>query len=234
MGAETQSPSISMILRSYAFRLGAFAVITLVVFEAVFTAIEFRGARQMGVENGPIEQAQVALALIGAAALFLAAWWTSTGRAVLVVCGAVVAYAAARESDWLFESLLFDDAYKWVVGLPLAILVLFAVFIDRRRCISDVMSLIRHPAATLFVIAGIYLCVVCQALDRPGLWVGINDTSDAAVATKAMVEEYAELFAYALLAFAGIEAAIFAHRQRATANACPNEREAQVHRPMAA
>ena len=187
---------------------------TFVVFESTYVAIRGYGAERMGAEDGPIEMAQVGLALIAAVGLFCAARWTVIGRAGLVICGALVTYAAARESDRVFETLLFDDAYKWLVGLPMVMLAAVAVFVDRRRLIGDLMWLMRHPAATLFVIAGVYLCSVCQALDRPGLWVGISNAGESA-ATKAMIEEYAELFAYLLLAFSGIEASIFAYRGRA-------------------
>ncbi len=130
MDADVQTPTISQFLRSYSFRVCVYAVVALLVFYATFLAIGVHGADAMGAENGPIETAQVVLAVLGAVGLFCAALWTRIGRAGLVIAGAVVAYAAARESDQTFEALMFDDAYKWVVGLPMSVL---AVVADARR-----------------------------------------------------------------------------------------------------
>ena len=70
------------------------------------------------------------------------------------------------------------------------------------------------PTCDSFAIAGIYLCFVCQFFDRPEMWTTIRNPTDA-VHTKAMVEEYTELFAYLLLAFSGIESAILTRQDRA-------------------
>jgi hypothetical protein len=214
MDADTNTPSISEILRSYAFRLCVYSVLTYVVFEAIYAGVQTHGAARMGAENGPIEMAQLGLAIIGAVGLFCAAWWSPIGRAGLVMCGAVVTYAAARESDLLLETALFDDAYKWVVGLPMVILVVVVVIADRHRLVEGIMWLMHHPAATLFAVAGVFLCFVCQVLDRPDMWVGISNGHEAET-TKALIEEYTELFAYLLLACSGIEAAILAYSGRA-------------------
>ncbi len=48
------------------------------------------------------------------------------------------------------------------------------------------------------------------------MWVGISNPAEAK-ATNAMIEEFAELFAYLLLAFSGLEAAIAARQDRAAA-----------------
>lgn len=219
---DTKTPTISEILSSYGLRVGVYAVITCMVFEVVYVATQTYGAKVMGAENGPIEVAQVVLALIGAAGLFYASCCAKIGRAGLVMCGAVVAYAAARESDSIFEAYLFNDAYKWLVGLPMLILVAVVVAAERHRLVADVMWLMRHPAATLFGVAGIFLCFVCQILDRPDMWVAISDAGEVEV-IKALMEEYAELFAYLLLAFSGFEATVLARRGRAIAEQADGE-----------
>ncbi len=122
MDAAPQLPTVSQFLRSYAFRVGVYGIITFLVFHCTYLAIQAYGGAVMGAENGPIEMTQLTLAILAAASLFCAARWARIGRAGLVVCGAVVAYAAARESDLFLETYLFDDAYKWVFGLPLAVL----------------------------------------------------------------------------------------------------------------
>lgn len=215
MDADTSTPPLGAILRSYPFRLGLYAIATLVLFQAVFWAIKTYGSETLSIENGPIEMAQVVLALVASAGLFYAASRAVVGRAGLVVCGAIVTYAAARESDLLMETLFFDDAYKYLVGIPMMVLCGWIVVRKRRNLIGETMWLLRQPAATLFGIAGIYLCFVCQSFDRPDMWGAITNGAQVE-ATKAMVEEYAELFAYLLLAFSGFEATILVRQMRAS------------------
>ncbi len=229
MDVDLETPSISQIFRSYPFRLAMYGLVTMAVYQAIFWGVGRYGAAVMGAENGPIETAQVVLALVGALCLFCAAAWAKIGRAGLVMCGAVVGYAAARESDLLFERLLFDDAYKWVVGLPMAVIAMVVVIRERHRLVGETMWLLRQPAATLFVVAGIFLCGVCQTLDRPDMWTSISNATEAAT-TKAMIEEYAELFAYLMLALSGIEAVILARSgNRSGQSSYPIDRAASEH-----
>ena len=216
---RSTKPSLYHFLRSYPLRIALYAAATLVTYELTYLAIRSRGADYMSQENGPIELTQVALALIATACLFYAAWITTRGRAALVLCGSLVAYAAARESDLWFETYLFDDAYKWVVGAPLALLSVSMLYVERKNVVNDVMQLMSHPAATLFAIAGVFLCFVCQMFDRPDLWIDLAATADTG-ATKALIEESTELFAYLLLAFSGIEAGVVRPRRRD--RECPN------------
>ena len=196
---------------SFPVRLGCYAVMALGVFQGVYYGVEAFGSEFAGAENGPVENAQVLLAIVSAVCFFYAAFCMRKGRAGMIVCGAMVGYAAARESDNTFEALFFDDAYKWLVGLPLFLIALSALWIYRSRVVRDALWLVRQPAVALFAIAGIYLCTMCQVLDRPEFWSGIS-SQDEANATKAMIEEFAELFAYLALAFAGIEALAMAHQ----------------------
>ena len=132
----------------------------------------------------------------------------------LVATGAVTLYAAAHESDKWFESVFFEDAYKWLVGLPVAISVLIVAYRDRGTLIDETMRIAQKPAATLFAVGGIYVCFFCQMLDRPHFWTE-SGLSGNVVLQKSMVEESAELFAYMLIAFSGVEAMIAALQDRA-------------------
>ncbi|QDT10411.1 hypothetical protein [Planctomycetes bacterium K23_9] len=204
-------PSIADVLVSFPARLACYAVIAFALVQVLFIGLLARGTSFIGAENGPVEMAQVYLALFASACLFYAAYRCRRGRAGLITCAAMVGYAAARESDSIFETLLFDDAYKYLVGLPLFLVAVTALLIDRRRVVREAMWLVRQPAITLFALGGIYLCTFCQVLDRPDMWTSISSLEER-TQTKAMVEEFAELFAYAILAFAGIEALAMAHR----------------------
>ncbi len=208
---DVPSHSITDVLCSFPVRLFCYAVIALGLVQALYAGLLAKGPDFIGAENGPVELAQVYLALLASAGFFYAAYRTRRGRAGLITCAAMVGYAAARESDSIFEAVFFDDAYKWLVGLPLFLGAIASLWIDRRRVIADAMWLVRQPAVTLFAIGGIYLCTFCQILDRPDMWTSISSAGEATT-TKAMVEEFAELFAYAILAFSGIEALALAHR----------------------
>ncbi len=222
IAADEPTPQLRDLIVSYPLRLCVYAGITCVTFIAVHEGAMRIGPARMGAENGWIETAQLNLALIAAVFLFAAAKFQTRGRAGLVFCGAIVAYAAAREADLWFETLFFEDAYKYLVGLPMAIMAVVAIVAQRRRIVADSIRLFSQPAATLFAVAGILLCFVCQMLDRPGFWTGI--TMDAGgQATKAMLEESMELFAYLLIACSGIEALIYARQSSAAAKFAATE-----------
>jgi len=234
--STTPFASLADVLVSFPARLGCYAVIAFGLVHALFLGLIAQGPEFIGSENGPVEMAQVYLALFTSACLFYAAYHCRRGRAGLIVCASMVAYAAARESDATFEALFFDDAYKYMVGVPMLIVAVTALAMDRRRVIKDAMWLVRQPAITLFAIGGIYLCTFCQILDRPDMWTSIT-SPDEANQTKAMVEEFAELFAYAILAFGGIEALALAHRldaQVMSLNQDDDEGEPAVFKPRIA
>ncbi|MGB7346326.1 MAG: hypothetical protein WBD20_19060 [Pirellulaceae bacterium] len=225
--------SITDALFSFPSRLFCYAVITFVLFQAVFFCITQYGSGFVGVENGPVEMAQVYLAIIASLCLFYTAYRCRRGRAGLIACAAMVGYAAARESDSLFEAALFDDAYKWLVGLPMLLITVSALWIDRRRVVPDAMWLVRQPSVTMFAIAGIYLCAVCQLFDRPDMWTEITAATEASAA-KAMVEELVELFAYLLLAFSGVEGLAMAHQLDEANSATVTQDDIVVERPRIA
>lgn len=211
MESIAETPSFSTWLRSYPFRLGIYGVLTFALFQGVFVGVDQWGAAWMGSEDGPIELSQLALAVMASVLFFWAAYRSPTAKAALVVCGSVVGYAAARESDRWFEQWLFDDAYKWLVGLPLALLVAATIVRHRRTFLSETFRLSHHPSATVFMLAGIFLGGVCQPLDRPGIWSSVSDSKQLQT-TKAMIEEYAELFAYLLFFISAAEVLLYVYQ----------------------
>lgn len=197
----------------YPLRIALYGFVSVLLFETLYLGVQRFGAETIGAENGPVELSQVALLTLGAIAYFAAASRTPIGRFGLVLGGAALTYAAARESDTIFEQLFFDDAYKWLVGVPAAIFVLFIAWVQRDRWWKESLDLMRQPSGTLFSVAAIFLLAVCHPLDRPDFWSSISNSGQA-LTTKAMFEEYAELFAYLLMAVSGIEAAIAAEGRR--------------------
>ena len=206
--------NVIQVITSYPARMAVYGGIVLLVFQGIYLLLQRFEAAWLVAENGPLELAQVACLVLAAPVIALAAKWTPVGRAVLVAAAAATIYAAARESDQWFESIFFEDAYKVLVGLPAALLVMIAAYRDRERIIVETMHIARYPGATMFTIAGIYLCFFCQMFDRPLFW--IDSGSDAGVGVqKPLVEECSELFAYLLIAFSSVEAAISAFEDRA-------------------
>ncbi|MCS7468771.1 hypothetical protein NZK35_19135 [Stieleria sp. ICT_E10.1] len=188
----------------YPVRLVAYTLIAAAVCQLILLAVRGLGIEFVARENGPVELAQVGMALFASACLMIAAVQMPFGRTLLVVCGCLVGYAAARECDSWFESVFFDDAYKYLAGLPLLGVAMAALVRGRKRIVIESRVLLRTPSMTIFAIAGIYICTLCQAFDVPDLWTA-GGLSESPEMTKAAVEEFAELFGYLLLAFSGIE-----------------------------
>lgn len=196
---------------AYPARLALYGAVTLAAYQLLYVVLQRSGPAWVGAENGPIENAQVALVFGGAVGLFYAAWRCPVGRFGLTASACLVAYAAARESDAFLESILFEDAYKYVAGIPLLMVMAGAIWRDRGRLVAESLWLIRQPQATLFVMAGMLLTTFCQTLDRPATWQGLARGADAE-AVRVLIEELSELFAYLLLAFSAAEGALMARR----------------------
>lgn len=198
----------------WTWRLSLFGVGTFALYQLLYRLLQGAHGSSLNAENGPVEILQGSLAGAAAVVFFLAARRTECGRAAMTLCGCLVGYAAARESDAVMEYWLFDDAYKFLVGLPLAAVAVGIVYRQRNQFFGDALWMMKQPAAVLYIIAGVYLGGVCQLFDRPDLWTAITSPAEVAAA-KANVEELAELFAYLLFAFSAAETYILAHGTRA-------------------
>jgi len=202
----------------FAMRVAFFVFATLVLYWVIHAGIERFGHRAIAAENGPLEIAQVVLALVGAGFLMLAAKVSPIGQSGMGVSALLLCFAAAREMDSLLERWFFEDAYTWMVGIPLASQAVALLWRRRHFLLVDLKWMSQIPSATLFVVAGIFLCSVCQFLDRPGVW-GEGafplDESHPSYPVKLAIEESCELFAYTLLAYAGFDGYLVARRARA-------------------
>ena len=196
--------------RGYPWRIGGIAVATAIIYGGVADVIA-RDPVAASIEGGPLENLQVVLALLAAMMFAVAAWRTRFGTAALTVCAAAMAYAAARESDALFETYLFDDAYKYLVGLPAAAAVALVAWRRRQTLVTETLAMCRHPAATSAAIAAVYLLFVCQTFDRPMVW---DAAGESKAAIKPVVEETAEVFAYLVIAYSAVESMMMARQSR--------------------
>ena len=189
---------------AYPIRLAIFGIFVAITYTVVYDTHMAVGS-SIGRENGPIEVAQVVFACLATLGFAVATARTRIGKAGLIVCGGMLAYAAARESDMLFEEMMFDDAYKYVVGVPVLLIIGAAAFVQRSKVVAETLHLLNQPAATIFILAGIFLAFVCQTLDRPAMWLESDHI------TKMMIEETVELFAYLMFTFSATEAIWFAN-----------------------
>lgn len=197
----------------FPLRICAFGIATFAFYQWLYLLLQGEHGASLSAENGPVEILEGLLAGAAAIVFLVAAWRTVTGRSLMTLCGCVVGYAAARESDELMEYWFFDDAYKYLFGLPLAALAAIVIYRHRSDFVRESLWVMKQPAAVLYVVAGIYLGGVCQFFDRPGIWAGITSPAEA-VTAKATVEEFSELFAYLLFAFSAAETYILARSTR--------------------
>lgn len=200
-------------MASYPTRLILYGVVTIGVFELSYALLCAGGVAWLAEENGLLELTQVGFLLAAVAGFTWAAVLSPADRNVLIITGCLILYAAARESDTWFETMLFDDAYKWLVGFPAAIVILFVLYKNRGQMLEDTLRIAMKPSLTLFAIGGIYLCFFCQIADRPMYWYA-SGSADGGGLQKSLVEENAELFAYLLIVFSSVEAVISAYQQR--------------------
>jgi hypothetical protein len=197
------------VIFGYPGRLTAYGLLTVLVCQLALVAIRENGIGFIAHEGGLIEQSQFWLALFAAGSLFYAGSRIRIGGTALTLCACLVAYAAAKESDWWFETTFFDDAYKYFAGIPLLTAGLVVLYRGRKRIVNEWMMLTATPCVTMFAIAGIYFCSICQVFDRPDLLTSLGDPASADM-TKAAIEEFAELFGYLLLGFSGVESIVMA------------------------
>ena len=108
----------------YPARLIVYGVVAFVLGQTLYAVVLQRNWEIIGQENGLVERTQAALALFGAVAFFVAATKSTYGKAGLVLCGSLAGYAAGRECDQWLETHLFNDAYKYLIGLPLLAITL--------------------------------------------------------------------------------------------------------------
>ena len=81
MGKTETRLSWLELLTSYPARLGAYGLITMTVFQLVYTSLQDHGAEWLAAENGPIELTQVACLLMAVAGISVAVRWSPIGRA---------------------------------------------------------------------------------------------------------------------------------------------------------
>jgi len=197
----------------YPIRLLMFGVFSVFVFGILFLWTLNSTPAFMSAENGPLESLQVVFALAASVMFFNAAVRCQRCQAGFVLMGVLTGYAVARELDTVFEWLFFDDAYKVLVGVPLTLLLVVTCWRNRATLVGDGVWMSFRPPATFFAIGSLYLICVCQVIDSPAFW-GKDMVLSEALPAKQMIEEFCEVFAYLLLAYAGVEGLALAFLDR--------------------
>ena len=194
----------------YPWRVAGFSVATAAIYTGIAETVR-HAPISAAAEGGTLENLQVASALTACVGFAVAARRTHFGRAALTVCAAALAYAAARELDTVFETYLFDDAYKYLVGLPAGVICVGVCWAARKDLVGETLAMLRHPAATLAAVSATYLLFVCQTFDRPLMWTAAGTQADV---IKPVIEETAEVFAYLVIAYAALESWFMASASR--------------------
>ncbi|MCO8123134.1 hypothetical protein NHH03_15405 [Stieleria sp. TO1_6] len=185
-------------------RFAIYGILSLALGQVIVWKLNSVGVIALASENGMLEWMQVGLTLCTAGVFARVYFMGKSGATVFGVLACVVAYAGAKECDSFLESFLFDDAYKYVAGGPLALLVFFLVCRGRDEFVSDLSHAIAARWFGIFVTAGILLISLCQLFDSAGLWETF-DQSTALREAKLLVEETSELYVYYFLAVAALE-----------------------------
>ncbi|MFH5803415.1 hypothetical protein [Alienimonas sp. DA493] len=190
----------------------AYVVAAGIAVQALYQAVVAWGPG-IAEENGPLELLQVGVAVVGGLTLAAAVVVAPRGRTALAACGGALLYAAARESDLMLERLLFDDAYKYLVGAPVAAVVGLVAWRDRARW-RESLRWTAHPSAGLFLCGGLQIVVVAALFDRSDLWDSVTNATQAD-AMKRLVEESIELSGYLVLTVGAFELFVTCRREAA-------------------
>ncbi|TWU18501.1 hypothetical protein [Allorhodopirellula heiligendammensis] len=195
----TRESPVYVLLRFLIY--GLFAI---VMGQIIVWNLNSLGVAALASENGVLEWVQVAF-LAFASGLSACAFCTSrSGSTIYGLIACVTAYATAKECDTFFEAALFDDAYKYVAGVPLALLAGFLLYRGRMRFVNEISECIGYRWFGIFVTAGILLASLCQLLDSAHFWETFEQSLTLQDA-KRLVEETSELYAYYFMSVAAVE-----------------------------
>lgn len=187
-----------------ALRLLVYALVTAAVFQCVVIIAIDGHADLLGSEYGPIECAQLVLALVAGAVLLTAARRGDTMPTVLTIGALAAWFAAAREADRFLADILFSDANK-IVMTAVAVLAVVVMIRGRGRIGAELALLVRTSGFQFLFCGWLVVVVYAQITGQKQLWQAVMGDSYLRSA-KNTLEELPELFGYLLLVFGGFEA----------------------------
>ena len=192
-----------MQLRDLALRFFGYLLLGAAIFQGVVVAAEAGYAAAMGMDDGPIEFAQLALCLAAAAVLFAAGGRHPEHAVLLRIWGVLGIFAAGRELDYLSERLIAEHAYMVITGPALASAgyLLATRWQEVSRSVPELAG--RSGVALLF--AGFFIVVIySQLIGQKELWQAVMGEGWQRP-VKDMVEETSELLGYVLILLGSIE-----------------------------
>lgn len=217
MNEHTDHPVIAsprrMLTVGYPIRMLFYTAITALAMQLTLRVIQKDSLEHLASENGPIEVAQFAILILAASiAGFASRVATRIGTAIFGLSAALFC-AASREADDWFAMLVFDDAYKWLVCLPLISIVALEFWKNRESIYYQCAELLSLPYGTVLAFAIVLIGTLCQTLDRTSFWPTIS-AAPMVGDQKSVIEETVELFGYLLILFSTTELAIHTWQER--------------------
>lgn len=204
-----------MLLVGYPARLCFYAACTALIMRLVLQLVSLGDLKTLASENGPIENCQIIVLILASLLAGLASTVSIENRTLNTCLAVVFLCAAAREADDWFATYFFDDAYKWLVCLPLMVLAASLCWKSRTHLYYQMIAFLSKPYATLIIFSILMVVTLGQTLDRSSFWPDV-DSSPSLGNQKAVVEETLELFAYLTLLFGANELLIHTLLQRCT------------------
>ena len=213
--ALTHSTPRRMLLVGYPARLCFYAACTALLMHLVLQLVSLGDLKTLSSENGPIEVSQIVVLILAGLLAGIASTVSKENRTLNTCLAVVFLCAAGREADDWFATYFFDDAYKWLVCLPLMVLAAFLCWKSRTHLYYEMITFLSKPHATLIIFSILMVVTLGQTLDRSSFWPNV-DSSPSLGNQKAVVEETLELFAYLTLLFGANELLVHTLLQRRT------------------
>lgn len=190
----------------FPLRFFAYLLVSLVLLALIWQAVMRIGPRPILKENCFVEWFEVALLLVVCGALWL------HGPGIIYRClGGLALLAVFREIDSFSEKVLFEDAYKYLLGAGVMVLGIYAA---RNRLVlwEEWGRFVTRPGF-LLMLAGLFVAAGwAQFFGKRSIWRLLQGTNVSE--SKRWAEEVMELLGYYLILCGVIEERIFRRRSR--------------------
>lgn len=215
----------------YPIRMLIYAAIAALTMHLTLQVVEKDSLEHLASENGPIEIAQFAILILAASIAAYASKISPHLSTAIFSLSAGLFCAASREADDWFASMVFDDAYKWLVCLPLIAVVSLKFWKSRETIYHQCNEILSKPYGTTLAFTILMIGTLCQTLDRSSFWPTIS--VDPIVGDqKSVIEETVELFGYLLILFSTMELTIDAWQARISTSEKPIRCGSMIEAPQ--
>lgn len=185
-------------------RFAAYAALVAFTFEWLVMAGSHGDPVALVRDDGPLENAQLLLAVFVAGMFAYLAGRIPAQRDLFQIMAGLAYVAGARELDNLTLTMGSRHAYK-LIALPGLLYAGAALLRARTRIFDDVRNLARTPAFGLLFVGFLAVVAYGQVFGQKELWMALVAEGNYRP-VKDLVEEGTELFGYVLIAIGAIEA----------------------------